>query len=168
MSLKIGSLEIPYQSGFDIRQSYEDIGAKTLLRTKNGSAILQSRWQKLSSQISGSGWLPDGMDGLDTTVSIAVSCIGTLSKQETDTAITIPRAFRTDGDYAPQGAAFINGELVPTAISLIGSNATLTTVSGATFYAVIYVPIITGFITVSRQFDEAANLSSWTINLIEA
>ena len=39
----IGSLSVADLAGFDLRQSYTEIGGKSLLRTKNGTAILQSR-----------------------------------------------------------------------------------------------------------------------------
>ncbi|MFA6700904.1 MAG: hypothetical protein WCS28_12150, partial [Thiomicrospira sp.] len=129
MTLKIGNIEIHEQAGFDLRQTIDTIDAKTLLRTKSGSGILQSRWQKLQTNISGSGWLPDGLDGIDTYVAQAVSCIQSLSITGATINIAIPRAFRTDGDYAPQGLAIVAGEAVATPLSLVGSMATLTAVS---------------------------------------
>jgi len=167
MSLKIGSITIPDEAAFDLRQTLDPIDAKTLLRTKNGSGILQSRYQKLQSSISGSGWLPDGLDGLDLTAALAVSCIEALSITGATTSISIPRAFRTDTDFAPQGLAIVNGDVIATALSLAGSVATLTAVAGASAYQVLYFPVITGFITVSRQFDKAAQTWSFTLDLQE-
>jgi hypothetical protein len=166
--IKIGAISIPDEAAFDIRQSYTPLGGKALLRTKNGAAILQQRWQKLSSTITGSGWLPDGLDAVDVSASQAVYCIAPLSVLSASNVITIPRTFRTDGDYVAQGVAIVGGEMLATPAAVAGQVATLTVVAGATQYMVVYYPVITGFITVDRQFDEANQLQSWTIDVQQA
>lgn len=164
----IGGIAVADLAGFDIRQGYNELAGKALLRTKNGTAILQTRWKKLASSITGMGWLPDGLDGLDTAVAHAVHCIAPLSVAAASNIITIPRAFRTDTDFAPQGGAIVGNEFVATPVALAGAAATLTAVAGATQYHVVYYPIITGFVTVDRQFDEAGQTQSWTIDVQEA
>lgn len=163
----VAGINIAPVAGFEVRQTLEPIEAKTLLRTLNGTGILQSRWRKLSSTITGTGWLPDGLDALNTDAAVAVSCIEPLSVASASNIITIPRVFRTDAPYAPQGAAIVDGQLVPTPLTLAGSVATLTTVPGATQYHVVYYPVITGFVTIRRQFDEFRQEHNWTIEVQE-
>jgi len=167
MSLIIAGLSIPIQAGFSLRQTLDPIESKTLLRTKNGGGILQTRWKKLGSTISGSGWLPEGLDAINIGAAISISCIEPLSVASASNIITIPRAFRSDANYTPQGAAVVDSQLMPTPLSLVGSVATLTPVVGAVQYHVVYHPIITGFVTISRQFDQAQQLHSWTIDIEE-
>jgi hypothetical protein len=167
MSLKIGSVAIPFVSGFDIRQTYDELSAKTILRSKSGAAILQSRWQKLKSTISGSSWLPAAIDSIDKTVMQTVSCVAPLSVFGATTTITIPRTFRTETDYAPQAIAIVNGEMIETTLSLAGSVCTLAAVSGATQYQVVYYPIITGVISINKDHDTSNQLGGWTIELEE-
>lgn len=167
MTLKIGSIEIPGMSGFDLRQTYEEEKAETLLRAKSGAGILQQRWKKLQSTISGNGWLPVAIDAIDTNAALAVSCIAPLAVYGASTSITLPRSYRTDEDYAPQGIALVNGEAVNTSISLAGQVATLGAVAGASQYQVIYVPILTGFVSISRDHDASSGLAAWSISVQE-
>lgn len=167
MSLKIGSVIVPFISGFDVRQTYDELSAKTTLRTKSGSAVLQSRWQKLKSTITGSGWLPAAIDGIDKTVMLAVHCVAPLAQYGATTSITLPRTFRTDGDYTPQAAAIVGTEMVETTISISGQVCTLGAVSGATQYQVVYYPVITGVISVKKYHDTGNQLTGWAIELEE-
>lgn len=168
MSLKIADIVITPHAGFELRQAYDVLQARHARRSMDGTLRIQSRWQKLQSSISGSGWVPDGLDGLDTSVILAVACIQPLSKDTASNVITIPRVFRVDAGYAPQGIAIVNDEPVPTPLSLAANVATLTPVASATRYQVMYYPIITGMVSISRQFDEAGSVSAWTIEVEEA
>lgn len=167
MSLKIGSVEIPHISGFDVRQTYEELAAKTILRTKSGSAVLQTRWQKLKSSISGSGWLPAALDGIDKTAMQAVSCVAPLAEFGATTSITLPRTFRTETDYYPQAVAIKSGDMIATSISITGQVCTLGAVSGADQYQVVYYPIITGVIRIDKDHNVSQQLGGWSITLEE-
>lgn len=167
MTIIIGGISISPPAGFDLRQTLDPVEAKTILRTLNGTGILQYRWKKLRSTITGSGWLPDGLDAVDADNAVAVSCIEPLSVASASNIITIPRAFRPDLPYAPQGAAIVDGQLMRTPVSLAAAVATLTAVSGATQYHVVYYPVITGFVTIRRQFDDANQVCGWTIEIEE-
>ncbi len=168
MSIKIGSIVIPYSSGFDVRQTYEEIEAKTTLRTRSGAAILQSRWKRLKSTISGSGWNPAALDGIDKTIMQDVYCVEPLSVYGATVSITIPHSYRTDAEYIPQGAALVDGDIVATPVSLSGQTATLTAVAGATQYQVNYYPIITGVLTITKSGDIDNQVRGWTIQVEQA
>lgn len=167
MSLKIGNIIIPDIAGFDIRQSYDPILARTLLRTKSGNGIAQSRWKKIGSTISGSGWEPAALDAIDMGAMHAVYCVEPLSAYGATTIITIPHNYRTDAGYTVQAAALVSDELVSTAVSMAGQVATLTAVAGAVQYQVIYYPIITGLLTVKKSGDLDNQVRGWTIELEE-
>ena len=167
MSLKIGIIIIPGIAGFDIRQTYDPILARTLLRTKSGNGIAQSRWSKIRSTISGSGWEPAALDAIDFGIMHDVHCVEPLSAYGATTTITIPHSFRSDTGYTVQAAALVADELVNTPVSMAGQVATLTAVAGAMQYQVIYFPIITGLLTVKKSGDVDNQVRSWTIELEE-
>lgn len=167
MSLMINAISLHPPAGFAVRQTLEPLDARTILRTLNGTGVLQSRWRKLASTISGSGWLPDGLDALDTTQAVTVACIEPLSVASPHPVITLPRAVRIDSGYAPQGAALVDGQIIATPTALAGLVATLTAVPGAVQYHVVYYPVLTGFVTVSRQFDDGSQTHDWTMTLEE-
>lgn len=166
--IKIGALDIHFKgAGHNVRTSYSKLQAKDILRTKNGTGIMASRWEKLGVSISGSGWLPDGLDSMDEDALVDIHSTAWLSTADASNIITIPRAFRTDS-FTPKGQALVNGEMVETAVSLLGQVATLTVIPGADQYHVLYCPIITGYIrSINRDFDEQANEWNWSIEAEE-
>jgi len=163
----IGSLSIPFPAGFDANVSYKKLAAKTILRSKNGTGIMASRWKKLGVTLSGTGWLPDGLDSIDEDALVDVHSTGYLSTASASNVITIPRVFRTD-DFAPKGQAVVDNVMVETSAVMAGQIATLGVIAGATQYHVLYCPIISSFInTVDRSYDESSNTWSWTIEAEE-
>jgi len=161
--IKVGSIEIQDQAGFDLRVARSEIAPKAILRTKNGRGIDTSRWSKTRLSFSGSGWIPDGLHSLNLKQIVDIHCVDWLSTSDASNIITIPGAFRID-DYAPQGLAFVNGDMKPTSVSLAGSVATLTIVPGATFYHVSYCEILTSIITlIDRQFDDQNGVWNWAL-----
>lgn len=167
MSLKIGNVVIPDESGFEIRQRYGQILARSVLRAKSGAGIVQYRWQKLRSTINGNGWLPAALDGIDQSVGQTVSCVASLSVYGATTSITIPHSYRTDSGYTVQADALVAGELISTPVSMAGQVATLTAVAGAEQYQVIYYPVITGLLTISKGADLDNQTHDWTIEIEE-
>lgn len=165
--IKLGSIIIPVVSGFDIAQTYDAINARTIQRYKDGGALVQSRYNKLHSTISASGWIPAPFDAIDSNQPIAVSCIAPLCVFGATTGIVIPRNYRTDSNFTGQAFALVGDEVVETAVSLVGQAATLTAVADAAQYQVIYYPIITGILTISQEYDDSMNVMRWTIDLEE-
>lgn len=164
----IGTLPIPDISGFKTNTAYRRIGPKTLFRSLNGTAIIATRWQKLGFTLSGSGWIPEGMDSLDEDVAVDFHLTGWRSTSSASPIITIPRTFRVD-EFTPVGYAFVVGEAVDTDVTLSGNEATLTTVVGASQYQVKYCPIINSVITkIDRQHNQESNTFSWSIEAEES
>lgn len=168
MSIIIGGVSIPLVAGFDIAQTLDALSGRVLLRAKNGNGIIQSRWQKLATRISGAGFMPDGLDGLDLSVPVSIACGVSLSKASGSNIITIPRAFRTDGEYAPAGVAIMGHDGQATPLTMDGSEATLTVVAGATAYHVVYFPILSCAIkSINRSLSDANAQWAWSIDAEE-
>lgn len=166
MSLIIAGITIPFDdagSAFGISQNYQPFGPRKVMRARSGAGRVASRWAKLKSTISGSSWLPVGLDGISKNTAVAVSCVAPLCIAEADNAITLPHSYRTDAPYAPFGIAIVNGQPVETTASMVGQVCTLGTVAGASQYQVNYYPILTGFISVTRAHDVQREQGGWTI-----
>lgn len=149
-TFELGGLVIPVQAAGDISQTFEHIGGFTLHRMLNGAGVPQSHWRKLKTTITGSGWVPPGLAGLDYDATHVLKSVAARSLQATGNVITVPAARRTDTGYAPTGYAIVDGRYVSTPLVLVTNTATLTVVAGAQGYGVRYWPQF----TVSARFTE--------------
>jgi len=168
-TLEIGSAVIAVQQGGDLSQSYGYAAARTRLRMANGAAHIQSRWQKLTTGISGNGWMPPPLLGLDTTAPLLIKCVAALAVPGTSNVITLPTSYRTGALYAPRGYAIVDGLSVDTPANMAGNVATLAAVSGAQSYGVSYWPQFTGHVDPPEaQVDAYGAAWGWTMNIEEA
>lgn len=165
--IKVGSLDIPDRAGFDVNIAMTDISPRNILRTRNGTGLLFTRWSRLGIVISATGWIPEGLDSLNINQPVDIHLVNWMSTASASNVITIPRAFRTDS-YAPQALAFVNDEMLSTSVSLLANVATLGAVAGATSYVVNYCPIISCLIeAIERDFNEASMTWSFVIKAQE-
>lgn len=165
--LVIGSIGIPIHAGLDFSQTYESFGGRSLRRAMNGAAVIQSHWNKLRTRISGSGWVPAGLSGLDLTATHTLKCVAPQAIYSASNSIALPVARRAD--LAPYGFAIVAGQPVETAVSVATNTATLTTVAGATAYQVMYYPQLTVVIAeINFDTDAAGAVFGWTLTAEEA
>lgn len=146
MSLKIGSLEIPLLAALEIEQTYEPIGGETIFRPISGTGLKQSTWSRTRITTSGSGWMPAGLDSLDVTEQLVLSCVvpRTVPVEFGTRQASLPAARRSDDGCAPWGVAIMpDGSAVQTSVSLVGNVATLSAVIGAVAYQAMYLPQLT-------------------------
>jgi len=149
ISLKIGSLEIPDRSALDLDQTYEPLGGESILRTMSGVGIKQVTWSRLRTTISGSGWSPPGLEGIDTTTQQAVAClIPRALIADAGRQATLPTARRGDEGAEPWAWAIRpDGSVVNTGVSISGDLATADAVTGAIGYQILYYPLLTCWIS---------------------
>ncbi len=168
-TFELGGVVVPVNAAGDVNIDFEDIGGYTWppLRTMNGTARFQQHWRKLRVRVSGSGVVPAGLAGLDYTAQHTLKSNGTRAVQSVSNVITIPAARRTDTGYAPTGYAVVNGHYRPTDIALVGNVATLTVVTGASGYGVLYYPQLTVNARFASGMGEAGARHNWTIEAEE-
>ena len=154
MTLKISTLAVDTLAALDINQQYEPLGGEAIFRTVRGTGLKQSTWHKTRIVTSGRGWMPAGLDALDTTAQHVLACVvpravpAVLSTRQA----TLPVARRSDDGHAPWGVAVLpDGNAVGTSLSLAGDVATLGAVSGAVAYRALYLPQFT--VWISRPTD---------------
>lgn len=145
-SLEIGGVVVPLLAGITLEQTYQPVGGFTVLRMMNGAAVIQEHWSKLATTVTGYGTMPPGLAALDCLQTHTLKCIRSRSIFSVSNAIALPAARRTD--YAPVGHAILSsGRQQVTPVNLVGDVATLTAVSGATGYMVLYWPQLSVVIT---------------------
>lgn len=153
-TLKIGSLEIPLLAAFELDQTYSPLGGDGILRTMSGAGIKQQTWRRTQITTSGSGWLPAGLDTLDTSAQLSLSCVvpRCVPAVFATRQATLPAARRTDAGHLPWGIALrADGSAVVTTASLAGNVATLAAVDDAVSYQAMYFPVFT--VWASRPTD---------------
>ena len=170
-SFELGGIVGPLRAALAYDQQIEPIGASSVRRFVDGSAVKQTVWGgKLRISLSGDGWAPLGLHDLDYTAPLTLKCGTPEAIRAQVPAITLPATRRSDTGYAPFGRAHLaNGSEVETPVALVGNVATCTAVAGAIGYAVWYWPQITGFAEPPTRTSSAARAEfSWQIVVEEA
>ncbi|RLA21061.1 MAG: hypothetical protein DRQ61_09030 [Gammaproteobacteria bacterium] len=143
---ELNGISVPVEANVEFNQDYEALSSETWppLRFMNGSGVKQTAWSgKLRTVLTGAGWMPAGLDGLDYSATMVLKCAGPRGISSASNAITIPSARRSDTGFAPYGYAIVGGKRVDSPVGLAGNVATVTSVSGATGYGVYYYPQMT-------------------------
>lgn len=167
MVLKVGSIDVQLWAALDISQIYEPIGGEALLRNGLGGGIKQMTWSKTRITTSGRGWLPAGLDTLDTSAQITLACILPRSVPAVFSTrqATLPAARRSDAGHLPWGCAIMaDGSPVLTSATLVGNVATLAVVTGAVAYQAMYLPAFTCYASRPTDSGDRADASySWEL-----
>lgn len=150
MFFSLGGVVVPIESALDFSQTYEPLGGVARLRMMSGALVQQVGWRKLRTTLSGAGWWPSGLEGLDYDSALSLLCAAPRAILSASNVIALPAARRTDAGYTPIGHARLSGgatavgggELVPTPLTIAADVATLTAVAGATGYQVAYWPVL--------------------------
>lgn len=148
-TILIGSVEIPIRSALDCETSYEWLGGETILRTIGGAGIKQETWRRLRVTISGSGWIPPGLEGIDTSTQQVVACIVPVAATcDGSRQATLPTTRRADSGYTPWALALLpDASAVETPVSFAGDVGTADAVAGAIGYQILYFPKITAWVS---------------------
>ena len=134
----LGGVEIVMHAGVP-EQSDAPVVAETIVRMGQGGGVKLTHFRKAGGSISGRGWMPPGLDGLDYSQPLELRLTKQQSiNQATPSGIVLTSTPRDD--YAPWAQALVGREWVPTAVDISGLLATVTPVVGATQYSVQWMP----------------------------
>lgn len=157
---KINGIELTKAAAEGFSQSY-DRTPKSTRRMMTGTLKAQQNYApKITTTLSGSGYMKSGWEGFDLSQSITLSCAEAVSIASASNVINIPAARR--GDVSVVGFAVVNGVRVPTAVSMAVDVATLTIVGGASHYIAGYYPEFTAF---AEMVDNGRQ--AWTLTAQE-
>jgi len=164
VNLIIDSVEITFHSSLDLKQTLKPVNNGTLLRMADGTAVKQTpAWGKLKTEISASGWLPDGLSAVDFNNSVVIDCIASRSITSAINAIAIPGTVRSDTD--PVGVAFVGHQWVDVGSSFAGGTLTIDVTAGATLYLARWFPRLTLFCDQEEtETDRSSANYTWSLS----
>lgn len=149
------------QGGITMQQTLSKVGIGSVRRALSGKAARVAPYSKFVSKISGSGWQPTGLDGLNWLGRVRIGCIEPISQQTTGAAIIPERTAR--GDASPWAHAITPNGIVSTTMSGWAPVA----VAGAAFYVVHFLPQLDGYAQFSSEFDQSSGNFTWSIDFEE-
>ena len=166
-TLKIGGVEISLQT-FPASQSYRLIEGATTHRMMDGTGYKQQHWQKLATTISGDGWAPAPLAGVDWSASVEILCIQPRAIHSATVNATLPAARRSDLSVNVWAYALVGNELVSTPVSVATDAATATAVAGATGYVFNYYPKLSCYSSgATEDLDATRAAYGWSIEAEE-
>ncbi|WP_405120747.1 hypothetical protein [Pseudomonas leptonychotis] len=164
--LMLGGIPIVLHAGAP-ELSEEAVGGNSLLRMSNGAAVKMTRWEKMAGSISGQGWMPPALDGLDYSQPLELRSTQVSSMQSAGLVFTLPSTPRPD--QAPWGFALVGDQWVPTPADTVAGVTTLDAVAGATLYQAWWFPVYSVFATRPPKSQSNASAShGWSIAWQEA
>ena len=172
-SFTIDALTPPLSALHELEQTYAPLAPVRVQRKMSGRGFVQQTWGgKLKTTLRGGGWLPAGLSALASEfprLTHTLYCAVALELQSTTPAIALPAARRTDAGFDPTGYAILaDGRSIDTPATLASDILTLTAVSGALRYQVLYWPVLTVFLTsVTKRQDLRGNVTGWEISAEE-
>ena len=169
-NFSLGGITVPFVASQDFTQSYNDLNGKYRRRKMSGALFTQAHWSKISTRLSGNGWLPNGLASLDYTSDMVLMCAAPRSITGTGGSphvITLPAARRSDSGYVAYGVAVVDNVWQKPGDAIVTNEMTITTVSGADYYMAIYYPQITVQADYQENFNQAAGSWSWSLSCEE-
>lgn len=140
---ELGGVPIPILALLPSGQTFDPMTRETIHPMGDGSSekqVLAGSVGKLRTTIRGEGPIPPGLDGLDFTGPLLLKSGAGREITSTSNVITIPSARRGDAGYVPWGRAFVNDKPISTPVAMSVDEATLTIVTGASAYQVLWYP----------------------------
>ena len=134
----LGGVEIVVHAGVP-EQADAPVVAETIIRMGQGGGVKLTHFRKAGGTISGQGWMPPGLDGLDYSQPLELR----LTKQESITQashVGIVLTSTPRPDVAPWALAMVGRNWVRTPVVLAGLAASVAPVPGATLYSVQWMP----------------------------
>lgn len=162
--ITLGGVPIVLHAGAPT-ESLEAIGGSLVLRMSDGAGIKQQHWERMSGSISGEGWMPPGLSGLDYSGPLELRSTQVQNMVGAGLVFELTSTPRTD--VAPWGHALVGDQWVRTECAFAAGVATLTAVAGASLYQACWMPTFSVFCSRPAQ-GQGAGAHSWSISWEEA
>jgi hypothetical protein len=78
-SLIIAGIELPQRARLDLSQTFEAIGGRSARRMASGALFKMSHWARWKTTISGAGWVPPQLLGINYDQPYTVECVEPLA-----------------------------------------------------------------------------------------
>lgn len=171
-TLIVGGFVVPIYAALSLQQQFLKRGGSGRTRMEDGRLEAQFSWEKLAYEVSGTGTVPPGLDGLNDHTEYEVSCAIYKELAVAGTSVILPAARRTDSGYVPyvmacRPAAAPLDQIIEISASLAGDLLSWSALSGANHYIVRYYPKFTALIEFARSDESEGFGSRWTLTAEE-
>lgn len=163
--LVIGGVPVALHAGAPVEQ-HSALGGPEIVRLTSGVGVPMTHWSRRAISISGSGFMPPGLAGLDFArpfelLSTKPECIVGPGRQ-----FLMTSAVRDD--FSPWGQALVGRNWLDSPVTVAGLNVEVAAVVGATLYRVGWYPkfIVSGRAP-QEEGDAGANNHSWRFDCEE-
>lgn len=149
MNFELGGITVPILSCLEFSQTYELVGGSVMHRMQSGRAVKQTHFTKLKTVLSGQGWVPAGLDGLNFNEPLLLKCAAPRTISSCISKIVLPAERRSDAGFEPKGFALICGQLIEIPINIKANIAMLDAVPEAVCFQIQYYPELSIFAELS-------------------
>lgn len=143
-------------------QSDAPLLGASVVRLSGGEGVKMTHWGKAAGTISGQGWMPPGLDGLDYSQPLELR----LTAQECIVGQTLGYTLTSNPrpDVAPWAMALVGADWVSTGCALSGRVAVAEQVPDATLYMIQWMPVYNVFASKPPKSQSAAQANfGWSI-----
>lgn len=163
--LMLGGVPIVLHAGAP-ELTEQPIGGSTVLRMDEGRAVKMQHWERQAGSISGQGWMPPGLDGLDYSQQLELR--STQQSNIVGAGLVYELTSTPRPDVAPWAQALVGKAWRGTACSYDPDTNTVTIepVEGATLYQASWLPVYRVFATRPAKTQNAGH--GWNIPWEEA
>ncbi|MCY1296736.1 hypothetical protein D9M70_461430 [compost metagenome] len=156
--ITLGGIPIPPQAGAP-DQSSSSLRGEGVVRLSDGAGVKMSHWSKASGSISGTGWVPVGLDGLDYSQPLELLLTKPRSIVRPDISFTLDAACRPDRE--PWALALVDGRWRSTGCERTDLAVSVEAVPGAARYMVQWMPMYT--VLASEPDSSMGSSHGWSI-----
>lgn len=161
--IMLGGVPIVLHAGAP-EQGINPIGGATVLRMSDGAGVKMQHWQKAAGTISGSGWMPPGLAGLDYSQPLELRSTKVINHVGAGPEFTLQHTPRPD--TAPWAQALIGDRWVRVTSTFAAGVLTVPPVPGATLYQACYMPVFSVFADPPTETQGSSH--GWSLNWEEA
>lgn len=109
-TLIIAGVTLPQRSRLDYQQTFERLdGGATTRRLANGAAFTMQHWERWGTTISGGGWIPPALLGIQRGVPFEIHSVYPLSLKPGE---SLPTGWTARTDFPEQSVTDENGVTV--------------------------------------------------------
>lgn len=164
--IMLGGVPIVLHAGAP-EESIGPIGGSTVLRMSDGAGVKMQHWQKSAGSVSGSGWMPPGLSGLDYSQPLELRSTKTMSHVGEGPDFTLFGTPRPD--VAPWAQALVDRDWVSVPCTFADGVVTVPSVAGATLYQACYMPVFSVFAEPPPETQSAGTAThGWSLSWEEA
>lgn len=159
--ITLGGIPIVLDAGAP-DQSDNPLLGESVIRLSGGEGVKMTHWGKAAGSISGQGWMPPGLDGLDYSQPLELRLTAQESMVSDDQVLVLPSAPRPDRE--PWAFALVGERWIEAASSVSGQTVTVDLVVGATKYMAQWMPVYNVFASKPPKTQSSGQGSfGWTI-----